>query len=153
MGDSWRWYRREIRIIRNDRSLFSYRDAQGFRKKPNEKLKVKLIDAYMYHYGWVRDPRAMQQKQKAFSQLYHPDDWIENKFASAEAFDYSQIDSLKPFEGTHPRVMKERIQRLNWRFDHDPSSNKLTPRETMKRAISRLMGYRVGEYRNYRLIK
>ena len=27
VGDSWRWYRREIRIIRNDRNIFSYRDA------------------------------------------------------------------------------------------------------------------------------
>ena len=41
LGSSWNWYRREIRIIRNDRNIFSYRDAQGFRKKPNKKLSPK----------------------------------------------------------------------------------------------------------------
>ena len=43
VGESYRWYRREIRIIRNNPDIFSYRDAQGFRKKPNDKLMVKLI--------------------------------------------------------------------------------------------------------------
>lgn len=37
IGSSWSWYRREIRIIRNNKRIFSYRDAQGFRKHPNEK--------------------------------------------------------------------------------------------------------------------
>jgi hypothetical protein len=31
-GDSRKWYRNEIRVIRNDKSIRSYRDAQGFRK-------------------------------------------------------------------------------------------------------------------------
>ncbi|NJO25758.1 MAG: hypothetical protein HC867_08340 [Bacteroidia bacterium] len=35
VGDSRKWYRREIRMIRNDKNISSYRDAQGFRK--NEK--------------------------------------------------------------------------------------------------------------------
>ncbi|MFN9900765.1 MAG: glycosyltransferase family 2 protein, partial [bacterium] len=63
--------------MRNDKNIFSYRDAQGFRKKPNEKLRVKLIDAYIYHYGWVRDPRAMVRKQRAFTSYYHDDQWLE----------------------------------------------------------------------------
>lgn len=153
VGDSWKWYRREIRIIRYNPQVFSYRDAQGFRKKPNEKLQVRLIDAFIYHYGWVRDPRAMQRKQKAFSQLYHHDEWIEEHFAKAEEFDYSEIDTLRPFTGTHPKVMEERIGRINWKFDHDPSRNKITFRERLKRLLSALVGYRVGEYRNYRLLK
>ncbi len=32
VGESWQWYRREIRVIRNNRNIFSYKDAQGFRK-------------------------------------------------------------------------------------------------------------------------
>ncbi len=31
VGVSRRWYRREVRIIRNDKHIRSYRDAQGFR--------------------------------------------------------------------------------------------------------------------------
>ena len=152
IGNSWNWYRREIRIVRNNKNIFSYRDAQGFRKKPNEKLKVKLIEAFMYHYGWVRDPRAMQHKQRAFGQLYHDDKWIQENLASAGEFDYSQIDSLERFQGTHPIVMQERIKLLNWGFDHDLSKNKLAPREKLKRLASHLLGRRIGEYQNYKMI-
>ncbi len=71
VGESYRWYRREIRVIRNRQDIFSYRDAQGFRKKPNEKLNVKLIDALIYHYGYVREPKAMQGKQQSFNKYWH----------------------------------------------------------------------------------
>lgn len=154
VGASWKWYRREIRVIRNDKSIFSYRDAQGFRKQPNEKLRVKLVDAEIYHYGWVREPKAMRRKQVAFSQLYHDDRWVEQNVPREEDFDYSQIDSLVRFEGTHPKVMEVRIRRLNWAFDHDLSKNRLTFRERLKRLASvLLMGYRVGEYKNYKLLR
>jgi hypothetical protein len=152
LGSSWSWYRREIRIIRNDKSIFSYKDAQGFRKKPNEKLRVKLVDACMYHYGWVREPKAMQRKQKAFNQLYHDDQWIEENVAKSEEFDYGQIDSLELFKETHPLIMQDRIRRLNWKFDHDLSRNRLAPRERLKRFLSMFVGRQIGEYKNYRLI-
>jgi hypothetical protein len=35
IGVSRRWYRREVRIIRNDKRIRSYRDAQGFRRNPS----------------------------------------------------------------------------------------------------------------------
>ena len=152
VGESWSWYRREIRIIRNDKKIFSYRDAQGFRKLPNEKLNVKLIDAFIYHYGWVKDPKAMQRKQKGWNRFYHDDGWIEKTIAEASEFDYSQIDSLELFRETHPAVMQDRIKRLNWKFDHDLSKNKLSFKERLKRIASQLMGYRIGEYKNYKLI-
>lgn len=152
IGTSWNWYRREIRVVRRKMDIFSYRDAQGFRKKPNDKLYVKLIDAEIYHYGWVREPRAMRRKQEAFSHLYHDDAWIEEHVPKAEEFDYSNIDSLERFAGTHPRVMADRIRRLNWKFDHDLSKNRLAIRERLKRFVSQLVGYRVGEYRNYKLL-
>lgn len=152
VGSSWSWYRREIRIVRNDKKIFSYRDAQGFRKMPNQKLKVKLIDAWIFHYGWVRDPRAMQRKQKAFSQLYHDDAWLEQNLAKSEEFDYSNVDSLERFTGVHPAVMSDRIRRLNWKFDHDLSRNKLSFRERLKRLGSKLIGRRIGEYKNYILL-
>ena len=45
VGDSRRWYRREIRkaSLKNDKSIRSYRDAQGFRKRGGEKLNVKNL--------------------------------------------------------------------------------------------------------------
>lgn len=148
VGESWRWYRREIRVIKNDKNIFSYRDAQGFRKKPNQKLLVKLIDAYIYHYGWVREPSAMQRKQAAFSSLYHNDEWIDQHIAKAAEFDYTNIDSLELFTETHPRVMQARIARKNWKFDYDVSKKNYSAKERLKR----LLGFRIGEYKNYKLI-
>ena len=154
VGTSWKWYRREIRIVRNDKAIFSYRDAQGFRKRPNQKLRVRLVNAEIYHYGWVREPKAMRRKQLAFSQLYHDDQWLEANVPKEEEFDYSQIDSLARFTGKHPAVMEERIRRLNWKFDHDLSKNRLSLREKLKRIASLLLlGYRVGEYKNYKLLR
>ncbi|MFM9839859.1 MAG: glycosyltransferase family 2 protein [Cyclobacteriaceae bacterium] len=148
VGESWNWYRREIRIVKNDKSIFSYRDAQGFRKKPNEKLQVKLIEAFIYHYGWVRDPRAMQRKQRAFGSLYHDDAWLDEHVAKANEFDYSNIDSLELFEGTHPVVMKNRIEQKNWKFDFDVSKKNYSFKEKLKR----MLGFRLGEYKNYKII-
>ena len=62
VGAKYSWYRREIRIVRNQKDIFSFRDAQGFRIGDNRKLHVKLIDAYVYHYGWVREPTALHKK-------------------------------------------------------------------------------------------
>ena len=52
VGDSRRWYNREIRIIRNDKSIQSYKDAQGFRKN-GRKLLVKPLDAHIYHLSLI----------------------------------------------------------------------------------------------------
>ncbi|MGE0590081.1 MAG: glycosyltransferase family 2 protein [Cyclobacteriaceae bacterium] len=152
VGDAYRWYRREVRVIKNDKSIVSYRDAQGFRRTPDIKLCGKLIDAYVYHYGWVRDPRAMQGKQRSFNHFYFDDEWIEKHIGSAEAFDYSGIDALKRFEGTHPKVMQPRIDALNWKFDHDLSKNNLRLKDRFKRLVERLTGWRIGEFRNYKIV-
>lgn len=152
LGDAYRWYRREVRIIKNDKSIASYKDAQGFRKKPNIKINVKLIDAYVYHYGWVRDPRKMQGKRRSFNHFYFDDEWIEKNVGEAESFDYSEIDALRRFEGTHPIVMQPRIEAMNWQFDHDISRNNLKPKDKLKRIIEKWTGWRMGEFRNYKII-
>jgi len=152
LGDAYRWYRREVRIIKNDKSITSYKDAQGFRKKPNIKIHAKLIDAYVYHYGWVRDPRKMQGKRRSFNHFYFDDEWIEKNVGEAESFDYSEIDALRKFNGTHPRVMQPRIEAMNWKFDHDISRNNLRPKDRLKRIIERWTGWRMGEFRNYKII-
>ena len=152
IGESSNWYRREIRVIRNNRDIFSYRDAQGFRKKPNDKLKVKYIDATIHHYGWVKHPKSMQGKQKSFNKFWHDDQWMEKNVADVEDYDYSKIDSLKRFEGTHPEVMQKRIAAINWQFSRDPSVNRLKFKDKVKLFVERLTGWRPGEYKNYRII-
>jgi hypothetical protein len=152
IGESWQWYRREIRIIRNNKSIFSYKDAQGFRKKPNQKLNVKLIDACIYHYGWVKDPRLMQNKIYNWYKFYKDEAWVNTHVVQDEEYDYSNVNSLELFTDTHPNVMRDRITRKNWKFDHDISNKKYSAKEKAKRFISSLIGYRIGEYKNYKII-
>jgi len=97
VGNSSQWYEHEIRVIRKRAGFYSYRDAQGFRKDDNKKLTVKPIDAFVYHYGWVKDPRTMKAKQLNAIRLYRDDDWIEKNIANGDAFDYSKIDLLIQF--------------------------------------------------------
>ncbi len=152
VGEAYSWCRREIRVIRNRKDIFSYRDAQGFRKKPNDKLKVKLIDAFVYHYSWVRDPRALQSKVETFHKLWHDDQWIDQMVVKAEEFDYGNAEVLSLFKGMHPAVMKERIASRSWSYSHDISRNPKNFKFLFKRFVEKLTGWRVGEYRNYRIV-
>lgn len=151
VGSASNWYPHEIRVVRNNKDIYSYRDAQGFRKDDNQKLSVKAIDAYIYHYGWVKDPRAMQRKQESFHKLWHSDEWLDKNVAKAEVFDYSHIDALEKFPGSHPQVMHERIAKLNWKFDHDISMNRVSAKDKFKRLVKKLFGITIG-YKNYRII-
>jgi len=151
VGSSFKWYPKEIRIVRNNKSIYSYRDAQGFRKGDNEKLRVKPIGAYVHHYGWVKDPRAMQMKQETFNKLWHSDQWVEKNVAKAETFDYSVIDALERFNGSHPQVMGKRILEKNWKFDRDLSLNRLSFKDRFKKFMLRNLGIFIG-YKNYELV-
>lgn len=153
VGNSSNWYRNEIRVIKNNKHIYSYRDAQGFRKNNDEKLQVKPVNAWIYHYGWVREPRAMQAKFNNFGKYWLGDDWSKEVSKTFTGdFDYSQVDSLEAFHGTHPAVMQERISRMNWRFERDLSYNKLPLKEKFKNLVERITGKRPFDYKNYRII-
>jgi hypothetical protein len=153
-GHSRRWYRREIRVLRNKKGIHSYRDAQGFRID-GRKLNVKLIDAYIYHYGWVKPPEGLKNKLRNFNQFYHDDTWLDENLPEAYEFDYKNADRLVPFTETHPAVMQKRIATTNWKLDIDLKlvSKKMPLRRKILQKIEDLTGWRVSEYRNYKLIK
>jgi glycosyltransferase involved in cell wall biosynthesis len=151
VGDSRTWYRKEIRIIKNDKSIRSYKDAQGFRKG-GRKLQVKPIPAQIYHYGWVRDPRFQQAKQESFNKLWHSDDYVQQNVANANEYDYKTIDSLKRFEGTHPAIMKERLGHMNWAFTWDINQKKFSFKEGFLYWFEKLTTKRLFEYKNYKVI-
>lgn len=154
VGDCRHWYRKEIRVIRNDKNIRSYKDAQGFRKN-NEKLYVLPVDAEIYHYGWVRPPKYMQEKINSVKAYYKGISEEEaGRIASQEEFDYSaKYDALAKFEGTHPAVMKKRIERLNWKVDVDLKKVNMNLKYRILYKIEKLFGVRLFEYRNYKLLK
>ncbi|MCX6243983.1 MAG: glycosyltransferase [Bacteroidetes bacterium] len=152
IADSRDWYRREVRIIRNNKAIRSYKDAQGFRRE-GKKLNVKTTCAVMCHYGWVKPPESIRSKLEYFHTLWHDKEWMEKNREQAGSFDYSQIDSLSRFNGTHPETMKKRIAEKNWEFTFDPTKKKFPPVARMLHAIEKVTGWRVGEYKNYKIAK
>lgn len=152
LADSHKWTKNEIRIIRNDKSISSYKDAMSFRKG-NEKLKVKFVDATIYHYGWVKNPTTQQIKRKEFDKMWHDDAWIEKNISKVDEFDYSKIDSLSRFQGTHPKVMQKKIKSKNWTFSFDPTKGiKQSLRIRLLNFIHKKTGWNIGEFKNYKII-
>jgi hypothetical protein len=151
VGSSERWYPHEIRVIKNNKKIYSYRDAQGFRKDDNKKLNVKPIDAYIYHYGWVKEPKVQTEKRLNFEMLYHKEGQALKTEQNQALFDYSEIDSLALFKGTHPKVMQPLIEKKNWHFEYDLSRNHITLKNRFKRFVKWLTGIEIG-YKNYRIV-
>lgn len=153
-GDTRRWYRREIRVIKNLNGMSSYRDAQGFRRN-DRKINVKLIDAYIYHYGWARPPQGLTNKGRNFNKFYHDEEWINTHVPETYEFDYGNADRIKPFKGTHPRVMHKRIETTRWDIDfsNKPLQKDYTFRRRFLQLILDLTGWSIGEYRNYKIVK
>ena len=171
------WYKREIRIIRNDASIHSWESAQSFRRIPNfdgkdyrqqkgtYKLKVAAIPAYIYHYGWVRPPRLMQTKKKALHAIHVGQNKANQAFQDRKVyFDYGPLGLASNFEGTHPKVMKNWIEKFDWANELNYSSEEKTPErekfkhDKMKYRIltfleQKVFKRRLGEFKNYVFIR
>lgn len=151
VADSRHWYRKEIRIIRNNPQIRSFKDAQGFRKN-DQKLKVKETGASIYHYGWVKHPKQQLEKLKQARKLWHSDEFLEKEYADINEYDFSNVDSLSLFTGTHPQVIQERIQKKNWKFEYDIKIKNLGFKKSVLYFIEKISGWRIGENKNYKII-
>jgi len=153
VGDSRKWYHKEVRIIRNDKTIHAYRDAQGFRRG-SEKINVKPVDAFVYHYGWVKNPRQMKEKLKKVHVYWEDSDDKDTseKRLAGDLFNFNEFDSLRPFEGTHPRVMENRISEKNWHIDLDISKKNFSPKEKLLYWYEKKTGKRLFDFRNYKII-
>ena len=153
IGVGRRWYSKEIRVIRNNKSIRSYKDAQGFRFNNDKKLCVKETGASIYHYGWVKPPKAQQAKQKEFHKMWHDDEWVKKNVSQDAEYDYSEIDFLEKYTGSHPAVYKKRIAEANWVFNYDRSKIKISILQKLLFWFEKISGWRPGENKNYILIK
>jgi len=154
VADSRKWYHKEVRIIRNDKSIHAYRDAQGFRRGA-KKINVQPLDAWIYHYGWVKNPQTMKEKlQRVQQELWFDSIHKPTNVASVagEIFDFNKFDSLAPFTGDHPSVMKKRIQEKNWTIDLDISKKKFSLKEKLLYWYEKKTGRRLFDFRNYKII-
>ena len=173
------WYPREIRIIRNDPKIHSWKDAQSFRKfdafnysyqdyskkEGSQKLQVARIFAWIHHYGWVRPPRLMSAKTKSSATTFWGSRKAEDELkAMPESFDYGPLNKLKIYKDSHPNVLKSWIDKFDWQ-DQLQYDGKRNPRRLIHkheklryRLLSHiehnlLNGKQIGGFRNYRIVK
>jgi len=167
------WYPKEIRIIRNNPEIHSWRDAQSFRRIPDfnglnyfqkentYKLKVAEVDACVYHYGWVRPPEMMQKKRVSFETHMQGNEKAISIFKEEpDVFDYGDLSKLCVFNETHPEVMKDFIKKFNWQNQLYPYNRQLKKHKHDKfkyRLLSFieqkfLKGNQIAGFKNYELI-
>ena len=159
------WVQNEIRVIRNHRGIQSIKDAQSFRHRDDSKLKVRSIDARVFHYGWVRPPELMQNKKKIHDGLHRGKEQAEKEYADrSNHYDYGPLGRIPNYQGSHPEVMASRIQshhwqdRLNFTKTWTPG-RPLNKHEKMKYRIltwienNILGGKEIGGYKNWTLLK
>ena len=152
VGDSRRWYNKEVRIIRHNKNIQAYKDAQGFRLS-NKKIAVKQIDACINHYGWVKSPTQMIAKQKNVSQFWNEDtDEWRNYLEIEDLYNFNDFDSLVKFTGTHPVVMEKRVKAQQWTLDIDISKKKFTLKEKLLYWFEKKTGVRLFDFKNYKKI-
>lgn len=156
-------HKKEIRLIRSNKNIFSYRDSQGFRKYPSYesylqghkgfKLKVKDTKIPVFHYNYARHPKLIHAKSKNFDFFYHDDEYLNKKYQDKTEADIYNIERVKRFSGSHPSVMKDIIQNVNWNFDPLKIFRKLSLKDKVAYFIEDIIKYRIGEYKNYIIVK
>jgi hypothetical protein len=170
VGTSRLWYRREVRAVKNRIGVRSWKDAQGFRVwdpppgwsgarprslkpgDPARKLRVAASGARMYHYGWVRPPDAQARKLAEFERLYQGEGARERRLA--QGFSYDVEEKVRPFEGTHPGPMRPVAEAADWEFHPRTRRLRLSHlRGDLLDLFEAATGVRIGEYRNYELVR
>ena len=143
-----RWYRREVRAVRLDPALDirPFQGAQGFRVGPgHRKIRARLTDAEMFHYGWSRPRIALERKREVGKSMYP---W---RPVGEEQPLVPWIPGLRRFTGTHPAAAQAYVAR--WRGQTAPvGPRRFKPaflRFWLSGVIERATGRRVFEFRNY----
>jgi hypothetical protein len=79
-------------------------------------LKVVKLDAYIYHYGWVRPPEYMGAKIKSLDTIHMGKKKVSEIYQTRTlVFDYGNMNMFEKFKGTHPKVMQSFISKFDWR--------------------------------------
>ncbi len=155
--DNWcTWYRREVRAIKTGKGIVSVGDAAGFKLKEGSRLR-RLIradsGAHVYHYGWVRPPAVMVEKQQHVVRLYEAG---ANAAAIPEAAridparPYRMLGHIRIFNRPHPAVMRALVSAQDWPFEAGIEGQPARwrrylailvscPRDSMRVFISRLL--------------
>ena len=122
--DSPGWYRKEARIIKNSVRSYAPDGLFWLVLESNKKGRypwAKHTGASCYHYGWVRSEDQMNLKSTKVQKYWGGD---------PVKIDYTQTDQsiIRPFQGTHPKIVKNWLPKEIGIFEVDPSY-KLTQKQ------------------------
>jgi glycosyltransferase involved in cell wall biosynthesis len=151
---------RRCRLVKPHRFVLSRGDAAGFTVHPKYKesgRRIRVVDtgARLFHYGLVRSAETLKAKRLS-RQRYHSERYVENE--DIDFYTYFPRRFVAPYQGTHPEIMAERINKhpvsldlssLSWR-------TKLTGREKwllLKNLFVRKVTDRFSGRGSYRLLK
>lgn len=152
-------YRREVRVVRRDPriGIHSYGDAQGFRAGPaDRRVRARLVDAEMFHYGWARPSAALDRKKQEDERIYA---WSDDERRAWESRGelLPWRPGLRPFTGTHPAVAESWIAERR-----GAAAGRIGPKRPLRGAkawrhaaldlVERMTGARPLEFRNYTLV-
>jgi len=129
------WYRSEARMIKNNLRVLSPSDGLYWTviDKDNKKSRyprAALLDATIYHYGYVRSDKQMNKKLDKVGRYWN---------SKHDTFDYGNIDAriLRAFQGTHPSALDDFFPEANGIFQANPDYQ-LTKRDKKHRLANRI---------------
>jgi glycosyltransferase involved in cell wall biosynthesis len=149
IGTARNWYRNEVRIVKRRPDVKSVGDAQGFRVGDRKPLVVPS-GGRIFHYGWVKPPKAMGEKNKHMFRWWHGNKYDD----SFNDFAYKTAYGLKYFKGLHPAVMKSLIEKQDWSFVLKKGIADWNLRDfknMLSDMLEKITGRRIGEHKNYEL--
>jgi hypothetical protein len=161
------WYKREVRVIKNNIGVRSNKSAQGF-KRDGKRVKAAHANSEIFHYGWVRPPKYMETKRRAFHTIHWGKDQSkEFHDQEPQEFDYGPLDRLPVYKGTHPEVMQDWIAKMDWedklqysgksnnnrvKHKHEKLKNRILT--SIEQKLERKFGGKIylSGHRNYKLL-
>lgn len=152
---SFGWYYKEVRVVRRDAHLRSVGDAQGFRTRDHQKLRVKASGGHYFHYGFALRPEAARVKHSNLATLYDDAGTVQ-ALQQRPARYYDDDQKVRPFTGTHPAVMQDTVAAADWTYT---SRNPLIRFrreyfwEDIALLVQRCTGLTLGVHKNYRLLR
>jgi hypothetical protein len=149
VGTARNWYRNEVRIVRRSIDVKSVGDAQGF-KVGDRKPVVLPSGGRIFHYGWVKPPKAMGEKNKHMFRWWHGNKYDD----SFNNFAYKTAYGLRYFNGSHPATMKALIAKQDWNFVLKKGVSDWNLRDfknMLSDIVEKITGRRIGEHKNYEL--
>jgi hypothetical protein len=146
-----RWYRTEVRILRNTIPAWG---PEGLffvvleTHKKGRYPRAAHTGATIYHYGWVKTESQLNQRKQGTAKYWHKKPIPQVVYADTDP------RTLHRFEGTHPKAIQDWLTPAEGVFPADPN-HRLTSRERKHRLMLKIEERFGVKFRkkHYRLVR